>query len=144
MTLDSPNSQAAIEHEELWGHPKALWLLFVTEMWERFSYYGMRALLIFYMTKTFLFGDNQSYAIYGAYTSLVYLTPVFGGMVADRMASVVSAVLPFALEPGARCWSSKLTPSPVVQPMVFSVRDISSNRVRRSGVAWPVGRAATP
>ena len=72
-------------HEELWGHPRALWLLFVTEMWERFSYYGMRALLIFYMTETFLFGDNRSYAIYGAYTSLVYLTPVFGGMVADRI-----------------------------------------------------------
>jgi POT family proton-dependent oligopeptide transporter len=75
----------AIEHEELWGHPRALWLLFVTEMWERFSYYGMRALLVFYMTETFLFGDNRSYAIYGAYTSLVYLTPVFGGMVADRI-----------------------------------------------------------
>jgi len=73
------------EREELWGHPRALWLLFVTEMWERFSYYGMRALLVFYMTETFLFGDNRSYAIYGAYTSLVYLTPVFGGMVADRI-----------------------------------------------------------
>jgi POT family proton-dependent oligopeptide transporter len=72
-------------HEEMWGHPKALWLLFVTEMWERFSYYGMRAILIFYMTKNFLFADDRSYAIYGSYTSLVYLTPVFGGIVADRI-----------------------------------------------------------
>jgi POT family proton-dependent oligopeptide transporter len=67
------------------GHPKGLYVLFFTEMWERFSYYGMRALLIFYCTDTFLLGDKQSYAIYGSYTALVYLTPVFGGIVADRL-----------------------------------------------------------
>ena len=66
------------------GHPKGLYVLFFTEMWERFSYYGMRALLIFYCTDTFLFGDQKSYAIYGSYTALVYLTPVFGGFIADR------------------------------------------------------------
>jgi len=67
------------------GHPKGLYVLFFTEMWERFSYYGMRALLIFYCTDTFLFSDQKSYAIYGSYTALVYLTPVFGGIIADRL-----------------------------------------------------------
>ncbi len=66
------------------GHPRGLAILFLTEMWERFSYYGMRALLIFYLTEHFLFSDARSYAIYGAYTALVYLTPVLGGILADR------------------------------------------------------------
>ncbi len=71
--------------EKTWfGHPRGLAVLFLTEMWERFSFYGMRALLIFYLTKHFLFSDTQSYAIYGAYTALVYLTPVLGGILADR------------------------------------------------------------
>jgi len=74
------------------GHPKELWVLFIVEMWERFSYYGMRSLLIFYMTKTFLFGDEKSYAIYGSYTALVYLTPVFGGILADRLLGYRKAV----------------------------------------------------
>jgi POT family proton-dependent oligopeptide transporter len=67
------------------GHPKEIWLLFIVEMWERFSYYGMRALLVFYTTQTFLFSDEKSYAIYGSYTALVYLMPVFGGIIADRL-----------------------------------------------------------
>lgn len=79
-------------------HPKGLYILFFAEMWERFSYYGMRALLIFYLTKHFLFTDDQAYGIYGAYTTLVYITPVIGGMLADRFlgqrkAIVIGAVL---------------------------------------------------
>jgi len=66
------------------GHPKGLYVLFFTEMWERFSYYGMRGLLIFYLTQHFLFSDEKSYAIYGAYTALVYLAPVLGGALSDR------------------------------------------------------------
>jgi POT family proton-dependent oligopeptide transporter len=66
------------------GHPKGLAILFMTEMWERFSYYGMRALLIFYLTQHFLFSDQRSALIYGAYTALVYVMPVIGGMLADR------------------------------------------------------------
>ncbi|NOZ41566.1 MAG: peptide MFS transporter [Alphaproteobacteria bacterium] len=69
---------------EFLGHPKGLYILFLTEMWERFSYYGMRGLLIFYLTEHFLFSDEKSYAIYGAYTALVYLAPVLGGALADR------------------------------------------------------------
>ncbi len=66
------------------GHPKGLFVLFFAEMWERFSYYGMRALLIFYLTKHWLFSDEQAGVIYGAYTALVYITPVLGGYLADK------------------------------------------------------------
>ncbi len=66
------------------GHPKGLFVLFFAEMWERFSYYGMRALLIFYLTKHWLFSDSQAGVIYGAYTALVYITPVLGGYLADK------------------------------------------------------------
>lgn len=66
------------------GHPKGLAVLFMTEMWERFSYYGMRALLVFYLTKHWLFNDQFSTALYGTYTALVYVTPVIGGILADR------------------------------------------------------------
>ncbi|HEX7858620.1 MAG TPA: peptide MFS transporter [Sphingobium sp.] len=66
------------------GHPKGLFVLFFAEMWERFSYYGMRALLIFYLTKWWLFDDGKANLIYGAYTSLVYITPMLGGYLADR------------------------------------------------------------
>nr|WP_294849461.1 peptide MFS transporter [uncultured Sphingomonas sp.] len=78
---------------EFLGHPKGLYMLFFAEMWERFSYYGMRALLIFYLTKHWLFDDSKSNLIYGAYTSLVYITPVLGGYFADRYLGQRKAVL---------------------------------------------------
>jgi POT family proton-dependent oligopeptide transporter len=78
----------------LFGHPTGLFGLFFAEMWERFSYYGMRALLVFYMQKGFLgFGDKEAYRVYGAYTSLVYMTPFLGGLVADRLLGPRKAVL---------------------------------------------------
>jgi POT family proton-dependent oligopeptide transporter len=79
--------------QEVIGHPKGLFMLFFAEMWERFSYYGMRALLIFYLTKHWLFADDKSNLIYGAYTSLVYITPVLGGYLADRYLGQRKAVL---------------------------------------------------
>ncbi len=80
------------------NHHKGLYILFFAEMWERFSYYGMRALLILYLTKHFLFERDAAYGLYGAYTTLVYITPVIGGMLADkylgaRKAVVIGAVL---------------------------------------------------
>ena len=78
---------------EFMGHPKGLYVLFFAEMWERFSYYGMRALLIFYLTKHWLFDDGKANLIYGAYTSLVYITPVLGGYLADRYLGQRKAVL---------------------------------------------------
>ena len=84
---------AAKKEPEALGHPKGLYMLFFAEMWERFSYYGMRALLIFYLTKHWLFADDKSNLIYGAYTSLVYITPVLGGYLADRYLGQRKAVL---------------------------------------------------
>ena len=75
------------------GHPKGLFVLFFAEMWERFSYYGMRALLIFYLTQHWLYSDGEASVIYGAYTALVYITPVIGGYLADRWLGQRKAVL---------------------------------------------------
>ncbi len=87
-------AKIAIQKEpEFAGHPKGLYMLFFAEMWERFSYYGMRALLIFYLTQHWLFSDGKSNLIYGAYTSLVYITPVLGGYLADRYLGQRKAVL---------------------------------------------------
>jgi POT family proton-dependent oligopeptide transporter len=87
-------AKVAIQKEpEFAGHPKGLYMLFFAEMWERFSYYGMRALLIFYLTQHWLFNDSKSNLIYGAYTSLVYITPVLGGYLADRYLGQRKAVL---------------------------------------------------
>jgi POT family proton-dependent oligopeptide transporter len=66
------------------GHPRQLARLFTTEMWERFGYYGMRALLALYLTKHFLFSDQTTTGLYGGFTALVYLTPLIGGLIADR------------------------------------------------------------
>ena len=66
------------------GHPKGLYVLFATEMWERFNYYGMRAILVLFMTKALMFDKIFASNIYGSYTGLVYLTPLVGGYVADR------------------------------------------------------------
>jgi POT family proton-dependent oligopeptide transporter len=78
---------------EFAGHPKGLYVLFFAEMWERFSYYGMRALLIFYLTQHWLFSDEEASLVYGAYTALVYIAPVLGGYLADRYLGQRKAVL---------------------------------------------------
>eukprot|EP01136_Pigoraptor_vietnamica_P012845 Opistho-1_new@53201 len=83
----------AARKTEFAGHPKGLYMLFFAEMWERFSYYGMRAILIFYQTQHWLFSDSKSNLIYGAYTSLVYITPVLGGYLADRYLGQRKAVV---------------------------------------------------
>jgi len=73
-------------------HPKGLVILFFAEMWERFSYYGMRALLVFYLTQQFLFDDRAATAAYGSYATLVYLAPLVGGVLADRVLGARKAV----------------------------------------------------
>jgi len=78
----------------LFGHPVGLYTLFFAEMWERFSFYGMKALLTLYMVKGFLkYSDGDAYAVYGAYTSLVYATPFIGGILADRVLGSRLAVI---------------------------------------------------
>lgn len=79
--------------EKQWfGHPRPLALLFTTEAWERFGYYGMRALLILYLVQHFVFADRVANGLYGAFTSLVYLTPLIGGFIADRYLGNKNAV----------------------------------------------------
>ena len=117
------SSQPVPTRDELFGHPRGLTFLFTTEMWERFSYYGMRSLLVLYMTKYLLLADRSgsviglstlhralesvfgpldvqplSSQIWGLYTGLVYFTPIFGGLLADRVLGqrrtvVIGAVL---------------------------------------------------
>ena len=116
------SSQPVPTRDELFGHPRGLTFLFTTEMWERFSYYGMRSLLVLYMTKYLLLADRSgsviglstlhralesvfgpldvqplSSQIWGLYTGLVYFTPIFGGLLADR---VLASAAPSSL---ARC-----------------------------------------
>ncbi len=73
-------------------HPGGLHILFFAEMWERFSYYGMRALLVYYLTQHFLFDDSFANSQYGAYTSLVFLMPLIGGYLADRYLGTRKAI----------------------------------------------------
>lgn len=79
-TLDRP---PVLDDRSLLGHPKGLGLLFVVEMWERFSYYGMRALLVLYLVHHLKWSDGDASRLYGMYTGLVYLTPLIGGYLAD-------------------------------------------------------------
>jgi POT family proton-dependent oligopeptide transporter len=95
--LDTPNDFFA---SKVLGHPAGLFVLFFTEMWERFSYYGMRALLVLFLTSSII-GDNPGWgwprahalAIYGSYTGLAYLTPILGGYIADRIIGYRWAVI---------------------------------------------------
>ncbi|TZG28767.1 peptide MFS transporter [Sphingomonas montanisoli] len=88
-TADNPR-EPDISHvnptdEKTWfGHPRQLARLFTTEAMERFGFYGMRALLALYLSKHFLFSDQTTNGLYGGFTALVYLTPLVGGMIADR------------------------------------------------------------
>ena len=75
------------------GHPKGLYVCFFTEMWERFSFYGMKALLLLYVLKYHLFTDDAGYDLLGAYGGLVYAVPVIGGLVADRYLGMRKAVI---------------------------------------------------
>jgi proton-dependent oligopeptide transporter, POT family len=92
MATAAPDA-STFDTKTILGHPRGLFVLFFAEMWERFSYYGMRALLIFYLTKHWLFSDKDASVIYGAYTALVYITPVIGGYIADKYLGQRKAVL---------------------------------------------------
>src|SRR5678816_1778575 len=75
------------------GQPRGLTILFLTEMWEQFSYYGMRALLVYYMTKQLMIGQQMSSLIYGTYTSMAFFTPIIGGIISDRWLGKRRAVI---------------------------------------------------
>lgn len=84
------------------GHPSGLFVLFFTEMWERFSYYGMRALLVLFLVSTLIdggwaWGRSDALQLYGLYTGLVYITPIFGGLIADKLLGYRNAIIVGAL-----------------------------------------------
>lgn len=95
------NTKDLDNQQQLWGHPVGLYVLFFTEMWERFSYYGMRALLVLYMTATAThengigleWTEKEALALYGWYTMLVYLASIPGGIIADKLVGQKKAVL---------------------------------------------------
>jgi len=104
---------------QLRGHPRGLFVLFFAEMWERFSYYGMRGLLIFYLTEQFLFDDRFSSGQYGAYTALVYLLPLIGGFAADRFLGTRKAIAFGALLLVAGHFTMAIEAKPAVQTLSF-------------------------
>ena len=79
--------------DELFGHPKGLYVCFFTEMWERFSFYGMKALLLLYLLKHHGFTETDAYVVVGAYGGMVYAVPLIGGMLADRYLGMRKAVV---------------------------------------------------
>ena len=85
-------STTSVDEKTILGHPRGLVILFFTEMWERFSYYGMRGLLIIYLTQHFLMSDESSSVLYGAYGALVYVMTIIGGSLADRYLGARKAV----------------------------------------------------
>ncbi|WP_293301912.1 peptide MFS transporter [Pedobacter sp. UBA4863] len=104
MQANTAENQNDFFNDRVIGHPAGLFVLFFTEMWERFSYYGMRALLVLFLTSSII-GANPGWgwpretalAIYGSYTSLAYLTPILGGYIADKIIGYRSAVIVGAL-----------------------------------------------
>jgi len=86
-------SQASAPASDWFGQPRGLTVLFLTEMWEKFSFFGMRALLVYYMTKQLLIDQQQASQIYGLYTGFVYFTPILGGLIADRWLGRKKAVI---------------------------------------------------
>ena len=91
--VDLANAVARNHKDELFGHPKGLYVCFATELWERFSFYGMKYLLLLYVTKYHLFSDGEGLEVLGSYAGLVYSLPVIGGMLADRYLGMSKAVI---------------------------------------------------
>ena len=86
-------SKTLENQKQIFGQPVGLYILFFTEMWERFSFYGMKALLIFYLTKYHLFSDDSGNLLIGSYAALVYAVPVIGGFIADRYLGFRKAIV---------------------------------------------------
>jgi POT family proton-dependent oligopeptide transporter len=110
--------------KKIFGHPQGLFLLFTTEMWERFSYYGMRAVLTLYFTQALLYDKAYASNFYGAYTGLVYLTPLIGGYIADKYwgnrRSIITGGLLMALGQFLLFFSGSFyTDQPLSNPLLY-------------------------
>src|ERR1700750_3330569 len=104
---------------QLRSHPPGLYVLFFAEMWERFSYYGMRGLLVFYLTQQLLYKDTFAQGQYGAYTALVYLLPLLGGFLADRFLGTRKAIAFGALLLVAGHFSMAIEGKPATQVLTY-------------------------
>ncbi|HEY0662471.1 MAG TPA: oligopeptide:H+ symporter [Lysobacter sp.] len=91
--MPTPNPSGALTSDDFLGHPKGVYVCFFTEMWERFSFYGMKALLLLYLLQHHKFGDRAGLDVLGAYGGLVYCVPVIGGLLADRYLGMRKAVI---------------------------------------------------
>ena len=133
-------------------HPRGLLILFFAEMWERFSYYGMRGILIFYLTQHFMFSDEFSGNQYGSYTSLVYLIPLIGGLMADRYLGTRKAIAFGALVLVAGHFTMAYEVAPAQQTLTYAGQtyevqvegraDDSVVRIMVDGQAYAFGPAA--
>jgi POT family proton-dependent oligopeptide transporter len=132
---------------QLRGHPRGLFVLFFAEMWERFSYYGMRGLLIFYLTEQFLLDDKFSSGQYGAYTALVYLLPLIGGFAADQFLGTRKAIAFGALLLVAGHFTMAVEARPAVQTLSFAGQTYSfraAGRMEARKVCLEVGPGCYP
>ena len=93
MSTEGNNNVVSKNEKTILGHPEGLFVLFFSEMWERFCYYGMRVLLILFLTKSLMKGDHEAALIYGAYCALVYAAPVLGGKMADMFLGYRYAII---------------------------------------------------
>lgn len=127
------------------NHPRGLIILFFAEMWERFSYYGMRGILIFYLTQHLLFDDNVASAQYGSYTSLVYLLPLIGGLLADRYLGTRKAVAFGALLLVAGHLTMAVEGKPAQQSLVYAGQSypvVAEGRMESRDVKLMIGGQA--
>lgn len=146
-TADNPR-EPDITHinpaaEATWfGHPRQLARLFTTEMWERFGYYGMRALLTLYLANYFLFSDRTTNGLYGGFTALVYLTPLVGGLLADRylgakrsvkFGAIIMAIGYFTLSLGAGL-GKQATPFATIEGKRYEVTIDSASKDKQQYV----------
>jgi POT family proton-dependent oligopeptide transporter len=130
---------------QLRGQPRGLIVLFFAEMWERFSYYGMRGLLIFFLTQQFLMDDRTANGTYGAYTSLVYLVPLIGGVLADRWLGTRKAVAFGALLLVAGHLTMAFEGKPAVQELTYhgaKYEFVAQGRAEQRRVQLQVGGRA--
>jgi POT family proton-dependent oligopeptide transporter len=92
-SLESPPANEAPAVSDWFGQPRGLTILFLTEMWMQFSFFGMRAILVYYMTKSLMFQQGRASLVYGGYAAAVYFTPIFGGVISDRLIGRRNAVV---------------------------------------------------
>ncbi len=141
-TGTSPTEAAIPEFKQVLGHPRPLWMLFMSEFWERFAFYGMRWALVLYMVAQFHKGDPSGQApsnlIYGSYLALVYAAAIFGGYVADRILGYQRSILL-----GAVIMSAGLFMVAMPNPVIFKLglaTIIAGNGLFKPNISTMVGK----